>query len=109
MQAYDRLISYFDSDKVRRPAGVGVTPAETLKTIAPSSFSHEGPHWSEPRAPRWRNADGMRTDVGNADYLLVRVTFAGFTRSSTLVNIVHDSFEPEWQPDGKSYRHTGLD
>jgi hypothetical protein len=62
MQAYDRLISYFDPERVRQPGGV-VIPARVLSIFEPSSFSNKGPHWSEPDAPQWLRDDRRWLDL----------------------------------------------
>ncbi|MEK6235025.1 MAG: HEAT repeat domain-containing protein, partial [Planctomycetales bacterium] len=62
LKAYDELISYFDAARVRELGGAAI-PREILKTFSPTSFSSDGPHWTEPRAPTWLLEDRRWLDL----------------------------------------------
>jgi hypothetical protein len=55
-KAYDRLIPYFDAERLRQPGGAAIA-FHALGLFAPTSFSRDGPEWTEKRAPRWLRED----------------------------------------------------
>ena len=62
MEAFDKLLPYFDAKRVRQSGGAAI-PGEALRSFAPSSFSRDGPQWTEPRAPQWLRADRRWIDL----------------------------------------------
>jgi hypothetical protein len=55
-KAYNRLIPYFDAERLREPGGTAIA-FHALGIFAPTSFSSDGPHWTEKRAPGWLRED----------------------------------------------------
>lgn len=53
---FDRCQDYFSEESLATPTGASIA-CEILATFAPSSFSSDGPRWTESRAPRWLRED----------------------------------------------------
>ena len=90
LSAYDRLISYFDADRVRMPGG-HVIPWYALMMFSPTSFTAKGPVWTEPRAPQWLREDRRWIDLC---VKLRRDEFLGDRARDVLRYVEADLFEP---------------
>jgi hypothetical protein len=90
MEAFDKLLRYFDAELVRQRGGA-VIPGEALGSFAPSSFSREGPQWTEPRAPQWLRADRRWIDLC---VRLRRDEDLGFVARNVLRYVEPQLFEP---------------
>ena len=62
--AYDRLIGYFDPQRLAAPGG-GSVPFYVIKTFGPTGTDSKGApvRWVDPNAPRWFHADPRWLDL----------------------------------------------